>query len=892
MAPGKKVSEKRSQKPKAKVKFNSDTLRLLRQLQEVADRENNLEKFLEETSRLLSEAFAHGRVTIFLYDEESGELFFLRGWITDKGEFPEGYRQKINLGLMGKAVRNRKPLIVNDVSADKDFLSIPGLTAGSEACFPIIFKGQLLGVLDIIDERKKAFEPGEIDFLNFLTRFLGSALTERQVARALTTQTEKTTLILDGIRDGYYEVDLKGRFIFVNEALARKWGRSREEMLGKSYRDFLEAESINRVFAIFNEVFRTGKARLGIQAQVRDVRGERHIIEFSVSLLKNEGGQPSGFYGIINDVTERVRIEQELRESNARFESLLEALPDVIYFKDLEGRNLIVNRAMENLTGLRKNQIIGKKDEEIFPAELALQCRKSDLKVLEERRPIRSYETTIDRYGRTQHYETIKVPVFGLANNLIGIVGISRNITELKQAEDRLKESERSFRSLFENSTVGIYRTSPDGRILLANPTLIRMLGYDGFAELAARNLEKDGFEPGYPRKLFMERLEKEEEIRGLEAAWTKKDGSIIFVRESARAIRDESGKILYFEGTVEDITEKREAELKLAAQRELLQTVIDSAEDIIFILDKDHRILLFNRAAEELFKVSAAEIMGKSMAELYPAENWPSARDRFDRALRGEIVRDDVHLDFRGRKMILSVTEVPLRNEAGEIYGLCGIARDVSRRVELERELESSLQEKEALLREIHHRVKNNMQIISSLLNLQACHVQNPVLTAILRDCQNRIRSMAIIHEHLYKSTNLSRIDFADYLNRLLLHLYNVHRQSQARIELETELQPLEMEIGSAIPLGMLASELISNSFKHAFPDGRSGRVRIILQSIPPSGFRLEISDDGVGLPDDFSVERTMTFGLQLVGLLRDQIGARLEVDRTSGTRFVITAP
>ncbi len=883
--------KKLSSGKRAGIEFEASTLRLLRQLQKIADKENHLENFLEGTARLLGQAFGHDRVTLFLFDEQSQELFFLGGWKEDEGFLPVGYRQKISQGLMGKALRKRQPLVVNDVSEEKDFLPVPKIQVGSEACFPIIFKGRVLGLLDLIDREKGAFEKDEVDFLNFLSRFLGSALAERQKARALTTQSEKTTLILDGMRDGYYEVDLKGRFTFVNEALARSCGRSREEMLGRSYRDFLEAESIDRVFAIFNEVFRTGKARLGLQAQVRDVRGERHTIEFSVSLLKNEAGEPSGFYGIIHDVTERVRIEQELREANARFESLLEALPDIIYFKDLEGRNLIVNRAMEDLTGLGRSQIIGQTDDKIFPAELAAQCRESDRVVLAERKSMRFYETLMDQKGNKVHFETIKAPVFDRSGNLTGIVGISRNITELKLAEERLMASERDFRSLFENSTLGLYRTSVDGRILLANQALVKMLGYNSFEELARRNLERDGFEPGYPRKMFKEKMEREGEVRGLEAAWKRRDGSTVFVRESARAIKDENGRVLYYEGTVEDITERREAELKLTAQKALLQTVLDSAEDIIFIMDKDYRILLFNQAAERYFGFSPAEVVGKYFGELYPPEGWPRARERFDRVLRGEIVREDVHLDFRGKKMILSVTEVPLRNEAGAIYGLCGIAREISHRVELEKALESSLKEKEALLREIHHRVKNNMQVISSLLNLQAYHLQNPELTAILKDCQNRIRSMAIIHEHLYKSTNLARINFADYLNRLVVHLYNAHLRSQEKIRLETELEPIELDIGTAIPLGLLASELISNSFKHAFPGERSGRVRIVFKAIVPSGFSLEISDDGVGLPENFTLDSGRTFGMQLVSLLGGQLGARVEVDRSSGTRFIITA-
>jgi len=880
---------KASKRKGSRVRFNQSCLKLFRQLQKIADTENHLETFLEKTASLLGQAFGHSRVTIFLYDDQNQELFFLKGWKREKADFPEGYRQKINLGLMGKAVRRMEPVIVNNVSRDKDFLPVPGVKVGSEACFPVVFRGQVLGLLDAHDRKKNAFKKEEVDFLCFLTRFLGSALAERQKAKALTTQAEKTSLILDGMRDGYYEVNLKGKFTFVNEALARKWGRSREEMLGKSYRDFLEPESVDQVFAIFNEVFRTGKARLGVQAQVKDVKGEIHVIEFSVSLLRNESGKPQGFYGIIHDITERVRIEQELREANSRFESLLQALPDVIYFKDAEGRNLIVNRAMEELTGLRRNQIIGKKDNEILPAELARQCQKSDEEVLKRKRPFRFYEVTLDDKGRKKHFETIKVPVFDQAGNVKGIVGISRDITEMKEAEEKLKESEKDFRSLFENSTLGLYRTTPDGRILLANPTIIKMLGYKSFEELASRNLEENGFEPSYPLRIFIEKVEKEGEVRGLEAAWKRKDGSIIYIRESARVVRDENGRVLYYEGTVEDITEKKLAEMALAQQKELFRTVIDSAEDIVFVLNRDYEQVLFNQAALRVLGMTPEEARGKSFQELYSEENWEEARQRFDRVFKGEVVREDVELKFRDKKIILNVTEVPLRNEKGEIYALCGIARDVTTRVELEKALELSLKEKEALLREIHHRVKNNMQIISSLLNLQAHHVKNPELTAIIKECQNRIRSMAIVHEHLYKSANLAKINFADYLNRLIVHLYNVHSQSQEKIQLETELQAVELDIGTAIPLGLLASEIISNSFKHAFPGERRGKLRIVLHPISPKSFKLEISDDGVGLPENLNFGQSQTFGMQLMGLLKDQLGAQLELDRSSGTRYII---
>ncbi|HEK85352.1 MAG TPA: PAS domain S-box protein [Candidatus Aminicenantes bacterium] len=879
---------------KAKIKsqevvFDEPALSLFRQLQEAAEEEHQLEKFLEKTAAIIGKAFGHTRVTIFLYDEATQELFFVRGWKTEPVDFPAGYRQKIDQGLMGKAVRERQPVVVNDVSQDKDYLAVPGVKVGSEACFPIRLKNEVLGLLDVHDSRKRAFSKREVDFLNFLTRFLGSALVEKRKTEELLIEQQKLREILDGMRDGYYEVDLKGNFVFVNESLAKSWGRNRKNMIGRNYRDFLEPISIEKVFPVFNEVYRTGQPKGGVEIQVTDVNGKVHNVEFSISLKKNTSGEPSGFYGIIHDVTERVKAEDELRQAYARISELMEAFPDAIYFKDLSGRYLIVNQAMEKLTGRRKEEIIGKKDEEIFPEELARQCRQSDEQVIQTGRAGVFFETLPLENGQLCYFESHKALFIDDQGQVYGIVGLSRDVTDKKLAEDKLNQSERDFRSLFENSTLGLYRTTPDGRILLANPTLVRMLGYESFEELASRNLEKEG-EPGYERKKFIEQIEKNGEIRGLEAAWKRKDGSLVYVRESARAMRDESGRVLYYEGTVEDITEKKLAEMALAEQRKLFQTVVDSADDIVFVLDKNYELILFNQAAAKTFGLEREQIEKRNFKELYPQENWSEAAKRFERVFSGEVVREDVELRFGDKKIILNVTEVPLRNEKGEIYALCGIGRDLTTRVELEKALEISLREKEVLLREIHHRVKNNMQVISSLLNLQAHFVNRPEFTSIIKECQNRIRSIALVHEHLYRSTNLASINFADYLNKLVIHLYNVHKISEDKINLEINLDDIFLEIGMAIPLGLLSTEIISNCFKHAFPGERKGRVVISLKKIAPENYQLKISDDGIGLPDNINIRESKSFGLQLINLLGEQIGARIEVERKGGTTFSIS--
>jgi PAS domain S-box-containing protein len=731
---------------------------------EIIDRGGSLEDFLKSSAEAIGKTLKHERATIFLYDQGKKELIYLTGWSRSKKYLPREYRQKLRQGLIGKAARLKKPIIAGDTSKEPYYLACFEPKANSEACLPIILKGKLLGVLDLQDSRFQAFSTEEVNFLNFLGTLLAYAIAERQKEQQLEFKEEQARMILEGIKDGYYEVDLKGNFTYLNPSLAKAWGKQPGDLLGRNYREFLDEEIISRVFRVFNEVYNTGSPASGLELKVSGVNGQLHRVELSVSLLKGEKGDPAGFYGIVHDITERVRIENELRQANARFSSLLEALPDVIYFKDLEGRNLIINRAMEEMTGLKREEILSKTDSEIFPPDLAAQCLESDQKVLAEKKIFRFFEKTVNPDGQSRYFETIKAPVFDRAGNITGIVGISR------------------------------------------------------------------------------------------------------------------------------DITEKKLAEMALAEQKELLQTVLDSAEDLIFVLDRDYQILLFNKVAERFFGLSQKDLKGKSFNEIYPGEGWSGAENRFDRVIKGDVVKEDVEINYRGRNLVLSVTEVPLHNEKGEIYAICGIARDITRRVELEKNLESSLREKEVLLREIHHRVKNNMQVISSLLNLQAHYVNHPEFTSIIKECQNRIRSMALVHEHLYQSKNLASINFADYLNKLIIHLYNAHRVRQEKIALEFETEDLYLEIGLAIPLGLLASELISNSFKHAFPGERRGKVRVSLKPLSSSFYQLEVSDNGVGLPNELNLKESKTFGMQLVSLLSEQIEAKIDVERSGGTKFLVT--
>jgi two-component sensor histidine kinase len=212
---------------------------------------------------------------------------------------------------------------------------------------------------------------------------------------------------------------------------------------------------------------------------------------------------------------------------------------------------------------------------------------------------------------------------------------------------------------------------------------------------------------------------------------------------------------------------------------------------------------------------------------------------------------------------------------------------------IEAERRMQTSLAEKEVLLKEIHHRVKNNLQVISSLLDLQSEHTDDEPAAAMFRECQSRVRSMALVHERLYRSTDLAKIEFAGYLESLTEYLFHSYSTDSQAIRLELDVSSdIRLPIDLAIPCGLLVNELVSNCLKHAFQGQTAGLLQIQLLQLPEDKMFLKVVDSGKGLPDALDLENAPTFGLQLVAMLIKQLGGKLALSRTGGTAFNVTFP
>ena len=231
------------------------------------------------------------------------------------------------------------------------------------------------------------------------------------------------------------------------------------------------------------------------------------------------------------------------------------------------------------------------------------------------------------------------------------------------------------------------------------------------------------------------------------------------------------------------------------------------------------------------------------------------------------------------------------VRDETGAPDHFIGVIDDITERRRSQQFLQSSLAEKEVLLREIHHRVKNNMQVISSLLNLQSHGAEDERLVRLFEESQNRVRAMALIHEILYENSNLARIELGEYVSKLATSLIRMYGTDSGRVDLNIKASGVTLEMDDTMPCGLVINELLSNSLKYAFPDGKNGEISIEASRDDTGPLVLKVSDDGIGLPEEIDYRNTETMGMRLVtGLVESQLGGLVSLDRTHGTCFTIT--
>jgi len=313
----------------------------------------------------------------------------------------------------------------------------------------------------------------------------------------------------------------------------------------------------------------------------------------------------------------------------------------------------------------------------------------------------------------------------------------------------------------------------------------------------------------------------------------------------------------------------------------EWYRRLVDEVQDYaIFLTDLEGRVIGWNGGAERLLGWTEAEILGQSSFRVFVPEDLAAGA-----AAEGRAVDERWHRRKDGSRFWGSGIMTAVHDDAGALVGFGKIMRDRTAQRQPEAQLRASLQEKELLFKEMYHRVKNNLQVVVSLLDLQAEALADLQARAVFADCQGRIRAMALVHEALSQSSSLARVPLGAYDQRLAAALVRGQSAQPERLRLAVEADDVWLSAEKAVPCGLILNELLSNCFKHAFPDGRAGEIRITVRADAAAQVTLCVGDNGVGFPPTVDCRHTASLGLQLIHLLTEQLGGTITFERRGGT-------
>ncbi len=634
------------------------------------------------------------------------------------------------------------------------------------------------------------------------------------------------------------------------------------------------------------------------------------------------------------------QIERAVWESEERFSILVDSLEDhAIFMLDPQGRIVTWNAAAERIIGYAADQILGHSFSQFYlPVDTANGLPETSLeKALHEGSYIE--QGWRKRRDGTQFWaEAAITPLFDESGKLRGYANVTRDITERREAEEALRQKtgfvqmlqmvasaaneassiEQAMQICLEQ--VCLHTGWPIGHSFIVSPIT-------GMLESANWHVTQPRFQlfqdhegerrfesgEGMPGRVLatgtsvwisdvtqdpnFRRTRSAQKI-GLKGGYAfpvKVGGEVVAVLEFFSQELGEPNEALldvmaHIGTQLGRVVERARGEAALRESETRFRSVAQSANDAIVSCNRYGLIISWNKGAGAIFGYAEEETLGTSLSLIVPDFLRISTEARS--GVSGPHAPSYRTLETTGRNKAgeefpieLSVADWKI----GEDVFFTVIIRDIVVRKEAEARISASLREKEVLLKEIHHRVKNNLQIISSLLRLQSQYVTDERSLAMFQESQNRVKSMALIHEYLYQSRDMARINFSEYIGNLTSHLVRSYGVTDT-VRLKMNVDDSRLDIDTAIPCGLIITELVSNSLKHAFPDSQKGSIAVDFHTSDGKHFELAVKDDGVGIPVGTNLEPKGSLGLRLVNTLTQQLSGQIHVDRTQGTKFVIT--
>jgi PAS domain S-box-containing protein len=651
---------------------------------------------------------------------------------------------------------------------------------------------------------------------------------------------------------------------------------------------------------------------------------EGHFMhEIRSTPLRDGNGEIVGAVGVSTDITESEksiatletanqqlegRLQQQTAVCNAavadsekKYRNLVETSQELIWSIDIQGLLTFVNSAAKRIYGYEPPEMIGRRFTEFLYPEQKTRQREIFAQLLAR--------TNIPRQTPNLPYEIVHIrkdgtPVHLRVNSIVnqaengailGLCGTATDISDRKRSEEALQKATDQLRAVLDAVPGLISWVSSDLRYIGVNQHLATSFKQypETFVGQEINFLDKGSSFGELIRNFFDSSSQQTSQEIDIEINGCVRNYLIIGQK--------------YHQGTAAvsvgiDITQRKRAEAQktqlIASLQESeckFRSLYEATSDAVMLLNQQE-FFDCNLATLAIFGcINKEQFYGKKPSEFSP-QFQPSGQDSSSLAaerISAAMQTGSCRFDWVHKRLDGSEFPAEVLLNAMEINGrkvIQAVVRDITDRKRDEDRIKASLAEKEVLLKEIHHRVKNNLQVISSLLKLQSRYIQDDRVTEMLKDSQNRVRSMALVHEQLYQSKDLSNIDFAEYIQNLAHNLFQAYENHAEGVKLQTNIAPCSMNIDTAVPCGLIINELVTNSIKYAFIGKTQGKIKIDFTLDNNRVCVLAVSDSGIGFPQDLDYRNARTLGLRLVGSLVKQIRGKIELLETAGTTFKIT--
>ncbi len=690
-------------------------------------------------------------------------------------------------------------------------------------------------------------------------------------------------------------LDLKGRIISFNPYMERISGFAIEEVRGKDwFETFLLEEGKENIKEIFSRSI-AGTRTSGNVNSIVTKSGEVVEIEWYDNALKDENGHIAGLISIGYDITQRLRAEEELKRQSDLAQKIMDTMGEGLLITAFSKGSFALryaNPAFSKMIGIPAEDLVGKSLEDlILEEDLPYLVQAKSSRIVGE---TTSYEVRLKRPDEERVYVHMTGSPFYHGNAVVGSIVVVTDLTKLHSAQRQIKES----RELLEGVIDGIQDVIG---VQYADHTILRYnkAGYDFSGKSPEEVAGKKCYElMGWSREcdLCATRLALKSKKPEAIEKHIPELGRYLDCRSNP--ILDEEGNVKLIVEQLRDVTEVKLYEKALKESESRYRTLFETSPLGIGIIEIDGRISGINPAMLSLMGIDSPS----SAKEINVIKSPLAVRSGISQSIRrcidlgSDVLSEHIYTSRCGKDLYIRVNLTPMRDASGQIAKIQCIVEDITDHKKAEEILRQSLHEKEVLLKEIHHRVKNNLQIVSSLLNLQSGCLTDEVAINAIKESQNRIRSMALVHENLYRSDSLARVDFKEYMNSLICFLMTSFGKKSSHIGLKLDLDQVFLSVDQAIPCGLIANELISNCVKHAFPGGIKGQIHICLKSLDGGMVSFSVRDNGIGLPSGWKISGTETMGLKLVTALINQLKGTIdvisshEVDGSHGSEFKIS--